>query len=236
MKNVFVSSSLSPIILSSYSLSLSSTAGYGYIDSFHLNGLIINSKLIDGQPNKLFLNKQASSKTIIGNSDGDNSSTLFVKGNTYVDGTATITTVSATNDFGKTYSQTSTASSTAVIDTDITRNSSHGFGYGSIYELYMTTNTQGNTGSIYRVVNMGYVTISTDTTNYSMIKYTSILAENGGNAQLNVAGIDVVFIDGNTEYANIINTDTTSNIRVKINGYTTHPIGSSLVLRLTKKL
>lgn len=154
-------------------------------------------------------------------------------GQTFV-GTQIMTTLRSSVVQGPAYPQTSTVTTTSIIDTGIFKDTaSTGFGNAAIYDLYVSANTDQTANADYRSWACGFVAVATGTftaVKAQNVSYTSLGTGNLGTTNLTVA---VTFFDASEgtikAYAD------NYQIRLKISGFSNNT-GSSLNCLLVRRL
>jgi len=197
-------------------------------------GNVTNDAQLKIASNLSDLNNAATARTNLGlgSMATQNSSAVSISG-----GSATLLNATTTIHYGKNYGKTSTSGTIAITDTGITRTAADvGFDYGSVYELHVT-GSQNAGGNVTRNTVTGIITVCTGIVagNFQVQIFYQDLAHPTTTGITNFT-VSAVFWNGTSEVANILTTDTTSQIRIKVDGYNASYAGYDQVLRLTKRL
>ena len=134
--------------------------------------------------------------------------------------------------YGKNYAQTSTDSTTSIVDTGIVPV------YGAIYEVYVVGNMNGGGSSAYRSVISGHLYLATD---YNAgvvndISWQTIGGEGGGSGDTDIT-VTPKLLHSGTEYTQLPIADMgTAQIRLRITPYNASYVGESQQVRITRRI
>jgi hypothetical protein len=140
--------------------------------------------------------------------------------------------IGTTGLYGKSYGQTSSSSTTSIIDTELYYST---FGLGSIYMISYGGNPNGGGSGFYLATYVAYIAITTGWNGSAVRTYISSNVVSTNNAP-NIGGLTLsaALWNGSSEVTDIPVTDGSYQIRIKITGYNSSYVGSSQYCYLTR--
>jgi hypothetical protein len=162
--------------------------------------------------------------------------TLYEQCNESLGNNYFIPTISTAVLEGTNYPQTSTSSTTSIIDTTIFYNTAQiGYSNASIYDVHITGCPNNTGSSSYASPLVGILLIQTGYSSgvKQFIQFNTLY--NPSNTGTTNFTVSAVFWDGSSETSSVSDGTTTTNVRLKVAGFS-GVVGNGLVCRITKRL
>ena len=134
--------------------------------------------------------------------------------------------------YGKTYAQTSTDSTTSIVDTGIVPV------HGAVYEVFIVGNMNGGGSNVYRSVISGHLYLATEynAAVVNEISWQTIGGEGGGSGDTDIT-VTPKLLHSGTEYTQLPIADmATAQIRLRITPYNASYVGEAQTVRITRRI